>query len=116
METQVNISYRLVVRNPSYDAYFSVLIFLATFGKRMGMDTTRAPNGLRPPNPTKMLAHWVYLLGQLLSRNYVFEIFRGEPLLKSHTNFDNSVLFLYFSDRNDCLIVAPRFEVSFGKS
>ena len=48
--------------------------------------TTRAPNGLGPPNPIKKLAHWGDLSGQPLSRNHVFEIFTGEPplLLKSH--------------------------------
>ena len=45
----------------------------------MGVATTRAPNGLGPPNPTKKLAHWMDLLGQQLSRNRVFEIYRGEP-------------------------------------
>ena len=43
------------------------------------MATSRAPNGLGPPNPTKKLAHWVDLLGQPLSRNHVFEIFSLEP-------------------------------------
>ena len=79
MGTQETIFYRLVVINQSYDAYFSVLIFLATFDGKMGVVTTRDPNGLGPPNPTKKLGHWVELLGQSLSRKYVFEIFRGEP-------------------------------------
>ena len=44
------------------------------------MATTHAPNNcLGPPNPTKKLAHWVDLLGQPLTRNHVFEIFRPEP-------------------------------------
>ena len=45
-----------------------------------------APNGLGPPNPTKMLAPWVDLMGQPLSRNQVFEIFGGESmnLVKIH--------------------------------
>ena len=30
--------------NLSYDAYFSVLIFWATFGGKMGVATTHAPN------------------------------------------------------------------------
>ena len=64
MGTQETIIYRLVVQNPSYDAYFLVLIFLATFGGKMGVATTRALNGLGPPNPTKKLGHWV---GQPLS-------------------------------------------------
>ena len=61
MGTQETIIYRLVVRNSSYDAYFSVLIFRATFGGKMGVATTRALYGLGPPNPTKK---WVDLLGQ----------------------------------------------------
>ena len=44
----------------------------------MGVATTRAPNSLGPPNPTKKLAHRVDLLGQPLSQNHVFEILRGE--------------------------------------
>ena len=50
--------------------------FLATFGGKMGVATTRALNGLGPPNPTKKLGHWV---GQPLSWNHFFEISRGEP-------------------------------------
>ena len=65
------------MRNLIYSANF-----LANFGTKMGVATTRPPNGLGPPNPTKKLAHWMELLGQLLSRNPVFEIFRGEPPLK----------------------------------
>ena len=55
--TQETIIYRLVVRNLSYDAYFSFLIFWATFGGKMGVGTTCAPFSLGPPNPTKKLAH-----------------------------------------------------------
>ena len=51
------------------------------FGGKMGVATTRAPNGLGPPNPTKKMARWMDLLGQPLSRNHVFEILRGEPPL-----------------------------------
>ena len=79
MGVQETIIYRLVMRNLSYATYFSVLIFWATFGGKMGVDTTCAPNGLGPSNPTKKLAHWMDLLGQPLFRNHVFEIFRGEP-------------------------------------
>ena len=35
--------------------------------------------GLGSPNPAKKLAHWVDPLGQPLSRDQVFEIFKGEP-------------------------------------
>ena len=84
MGAQETIIYRLVMRNPSYDANFSFLIFFlcATFGGKMDVAATRAPyNGLRPQNPTKMLTHRVDLLGQPLSRKHVFEIFRGKPPL-----------------------------------
>ena len=64
MGTQETIIYRLVVRNQSYEAYFSVLIVWATFGGKMGVANTRAPYGLGPPNPTKKLAHLVDLLSQ----------------------------------------------------
>ena len=43
------------------------------------MATTAAPYGFWATNPTKKLAHWVYLLGQTLSRNRVFQNFSGEP-------------------------------------
>ena len=45
----------------------------------MGAATTAAPYGFWATNPTKKLAHWVYLLGQPLSRNRVFQNFSGEP-------------------------------------
>ena len=45
----------------------------------MGVATTRAPYGLMPQQPTKKLAHWVELLGQLLSRKFVFKIFGPDP-------------------------------------
>ena len=45
------------MRNSSYDAYFSILIFTATFGVQMGVATTLAPNGLGPPESTKKVAH-----------------------------------------------------------
>ena len=40
--TQETIFYRLVVRNPIYDAHFSFLNFWATFGGKMGVSTKRA--------------------------------------------------------------------------
>ena len=43
------------------------------------MATTAAPYGFWATNPTKKLAYWVYLLGQPLSRNRVFQNFSGEP-------------------------------------
>ena len=48
----------------------------------MGVATTAAPYGFWATNPTEKLAHWVYLLGQPLSRNRVFQNFSGEPPLK----------------------------------
>ena len=79
MGIQETIIYRLVVRNPNYDTYFSFLMFLATFGMKMGKATTHTLYGLGLPNPTKNLAHQVDLLSQPLSRNHDFEIFRGKP-------------------------------------
>ena len=49
------------------------------FWAEMGVATTAAPYGFWAANPTKKLAHWVYLLGQPLSRNRVFQNFSGEP-------------------------------------
>ena len=46
---------------------------------KMGVATTAAPYGFWATNPTKKLAHWVYLLGRPLSRNRVFQNFSGEP-------------------------------------
>ena len=52
---------------------------LATFGGEMGVATMRTPNGLEPPNSTKMLAYWVGLWANCaLSRKHVFEISRSE--------------------------------------
>ena len=78
-ETQEIIIYWSVMRNPSCDAYFSFLFFWATFGGKMGLANTHAPNGLGPPDPTKTSAHGVDLLGQPLSWNHDFEIFKGNP-------------------------------------
>ena len=57
------------------------------FGRKMGAATTAAPYGFWATNPTKKLAHWVYLLGQPLSRNRVFQNFSGEPPLNRVINF-----------------------------
>ena len=45
----------------------------------MGVVTTRAPNGLGSQNPAKKFAHLVDLLGQPLTRNQIFQIFKDEP-------------------------------------
>ena len=68
MGAQEAIIYRLVMINPSYDAYLSLLIFWATFGGKMGVATTRAPYSLGPPNPMKKLAHWADFFRRL--RNF----------------------------------------------
>ena len=57
------IIYQLVMINLSNDAYFSVLIFWATFDRKMGVATTPPPNGLGAPNRIKKLANCVNLLG-----------------------------------------------------
>ena len=49
------------------------------FGRKMGVATTAAAYGFWATNPIKKLAHCVYLLGQPLSRNRVFQNFSGEP-------------------------------------
>ena len=57
------------------------------------MATTAAPYGFWATNPTEKLAHWVYLLGQPLSRNRVFQNFSGEPpplKFKLENNYDIS--------------------------
>ena len=53
--------------------------FWATFDGKTGVATTRTLNDLGPPNPTKKLAHCLDLLGQPLSRNDDFELYRCEP-------------------------------------
>ena len=50
----------------------------------MGAATTAAPYGFWATNPTKKLAHWVYLLGQPLSRNRVFQNFTDLYILKTN--------------------------------
>ena len=82
METKETIIHWLVVRNPSYDAYFSLLIFWVTFGVKMGVVTTRAPSGRGSPNPAKKLADRVDLLDKPLFRNNGFEFFNSEHPLK----------------------------------
>ena len=74
--SQDTVIYRLVVRNLSYDAYFSVLNFWATFGGKMGM---RASYGLGPPNPTKKLA-WSFWVNRYLK--IMFSKFSGVKPLK----------------------------------
>ena len=67
----------------------------------MGAATTAAPYGFWATNPTKKLAHWVYFLGQPLSRNRVFQNFSGEPppppppLINENINYLGIRSFLY---------------------
>ena len=84
MANQETIIYRLVVRNPSYDAYFSFLNFRATLGGKMGVVTTRTPNGLGSPNPAKKFSHctgWTFWANHSLFLN-----FQGWTLLSLKTN------------------------------
>ena len=53
----------------------------------MGVAATVAPKSLRPQDPIRKFAQWVYLLGQPLSRTHVFKIFVPEPPpLRFHLN------------------------------
>ena len=75
MGAQKTSVYRIVIKNPSYDAYFS------SFLMRKCVWWPRAPLpsiGLGPPNTNKNLAYRVHLLGQLLSRNHVFLNFQDD--------------------------------------
>ena len=63
---------------------FFLKLFWATFGGKIGVATTRAPDGLGLSNPTKKLAHWVEILGQLLSRNCKYMIEQTETLLNTN--------------------------------
>lgn len=56
------------IRNPVYDDYFPILIFLVTIVGTMSVAMTRALMGLGPPDPKEEL------LGQLLSQNRFSEI------------------------------------------
>ena len=78
-----------------YRTYFSILIFQANFGSKMGVATKHAHNGLGPPNPTKKLARWEDLLGQLFSWNRVFKTFRPEPSSSSLNSVSLSPEFAY---------------------
>ena len=71
MGAQDAIICRLIMINPSYDAYSPFLIFWTNFGGKMatGVATMRAPNDLGPLNHTqpkgKNLAYRVDFIGQL---------------------------------------------------
>ena len=53
--------------------------WVSYFGGKMGIAATVAPKGLGPKDPTKKLAQWMDLLGQMLSRKPVLKIFGPEP-------------------------------------
>ena len=48
---------------------------MSTFGREMSVANVRPPDGLGLPHQTEKMAHWVDILGQLLSLNHVFKIF-----------------------------------------
>ena len=62
----------------------------------MGVAARLAPKGLGPQNSTKKLPHWMNLLGQPLSRNYVFGNVGHEPSLKRLRQ--EAILLLYNFD------------------
>ena len=90
----------LVVRNPSYDDYFSVLIFRTTFGGKLGVATTRTPYGLGLPNhplysliiPCLLLSSWTRMCSRFFaSFNKVLTSFPPSPSANMWLKF----MFLY---------------------
>ena len=84
MGAQKNIVYRLIIM------LIFRFYFWTTFNGKLGVATNRPSYGLglqRPnANPTIKLAHWVNVLVQLLFRNHVLLIVRGEhPAPLRHT-------------------------------
>ena len=79
------------------------------FGRKMGAATTPAPYGFWATNPTKKLAHWVYLLGQPLSRNRVFQNFSGEPPPPPPPLIGNILYLSNMSTRSSALPTDSRF-------
>ena len=74
--TQETIIYRLVIRNhryDPYDAYFSILMFLAGFHGKMGFSTIWVTKGLRSQKPSQTVdpLHWVDLFATVNLR-YMF--------------------------------------------
>ena len=65
----------------------------------MGVAATVAPKGLGPQDPTKKVAHWVDLLGQLLTLKLVFQDFGPEPPLREQRGPRS--IFTFF-DRGEC--------------
>ena len=73
--TQDTIIYRLVARNPSYDANFSFFkIFRATFGGKMCVATTRTP----------LVSHYLEIMFSKFSRVKKLKLYK----LKLHANGD----------------------------
>ena len=126
MGTRETIIYRLMIRNPSYDAYCSFLIFRPTFGGKMGMATTRAPIDLGPLNPTKKLAagwtFWaIHYLKIMFSK---FSAWTPPPLLrwwarylqskriKLHTTTSMSPNFHVWKTPGDTKITKTKFKIN----
>ena len=72
------------MRNHRYDVYLPILKFNARFGGNIGLYTILGPNSLGSQLPAKQLADWLDLLGHLLSRNHVSEIFEDQPPLRKN--------------------------------
>ena len=53
--------------------------FMGLFRREMGVVAMLAQKGLGPQCPTKKFAYWADLLGQLLSRKFMLNIFGTEP-------------------------------------
>ena len=88
-----------------------MLIFLngwATFDRKMGVATTCASSGLGPTNSIKQLDHRVELLGQPLSRNRVFKIFRPVEI-KAYNSFIILFMISYGSIANSIEYTSSRF-------
>ena len=64
---QETFIYRLVMRNQNYGAYFPFLIFWATFGEKMGVATTQAPDD---PAPTGWTVLANCYLENVFSKNF----------------------------------------------
>ena len=89
MGVQQTIIYRLVMRNLSYDAYFSVLIFWATFGRKMGVATTCTPN------PNQKDGQLGGPFGPTTVSKSCFRNFQGctpPSLINSQTNYNSFLL------------------------
>ena len=88
------------------------------------MATTAAPYGFWATNPTKKLAYWVYLLGQPLSRNRVFQNFSGEPppppppliYINDLPNISIDTNFVLFADDTNIFVKAVNKMLAYEKA